>query len=273
MKLAILLISSYGIDALNACLSQFENDTDIDVYIHSDGNTLNDLNENRTYTATNVKSCEHVYVGRLFSADLLRISWYLLEKAYNSGIDYDYYIIMSDSCRFIKPLNEVKSFFENNTTTYIEAWSRYIDTCFKYADGSCKCSKGSQWITIYKSIVKIILTLKDKFEQYIKEVHDNTIICIGGAIDEFVFNQLIMNDICHFDENLIKKYNIDTYNSIRYAAWNGGDHLEILTMENFLQHKHAITSNTLICRKFDHTNPSSMELLNRLKNGSIMLPL
>ena len=81
MKHAILLISSYGINYMNNVLSQFNNDKRFDIYIHIDGQSKIDIENNKTITKSNIKYIKHLYKSKKNSIEMVDIMFKLLSIA------------------------------------------------------------------------------------------------------------------------------------------------------------------------------------------------
>ena len=92
MKHAILLLSSYGINYLNNFLSQFNNDKRFEIYIHLDGRSKTDIENNKTITKSNIKYIKHLYNSKRYSIHMVDAMLKLLIEA-NTNNDCDYYSV------------------------------------------------------------------------------------------------------------------------------------------------------------------------------------
>ena len=86
MKHAILLLSSYGIDYMNAFLSQFNNDKRFDIYIHIDGKTKSDIENNETITKSNIIYIKHLFKSKRKSTEMVDAMFELLNIANKKDI-------------------------------------------------------------------------------------------------------------------------------------------------------------------------------------------
>jgi hypothetical protein len=119
MKHAILLLSSYGISYMNNVLSQFNNDERFDIYIHLDGKTKIDIENNKTITRAKIKYIKHLFKSKKYSNEMVDCMLELLIIA-NKTDNYDYFHYFSDTCYLIKTLDEFyQFFFKNNNKSYM----------------------------------------------------------------------------------------------------------------------------------------------------------
>ena len=154
MKHAIILLASYGIDYLNNFLEQFNNDSRFDIYIHIDGKTKIDIDNNKTIINANIKYCNHSFSSERYSVEMGDATYELFFIA-NKNYDYDYYHIMSESCYFSDSLDEFYNFFViNNFNSYI---NYYKFDKFLLNNKPNGFYKGSQWMSIHKNIITVFL--------------------------------------------------------------------------------------------------------------------
>ena len=119
MKHAILLLSSYGINYMNNFLSQFNNDKRFDIYIHIDGQSKIDIENDNKITKSNIKYIKHLFKSEKYSYEMVDAMSELLIKA-NKTDNYDYFHYFSESCYLIKTLDDFYQFFiRNNNKSYM----------------------------------------------------------------------------------------------------------------------------------------------------------
>ena len=261
MKHAILLLSSYGISYMNNFLSQFNNDERFDIYIHLDGKTKIDIENNKTVTRAKIKYIKHLFKSKRYSNEMVDCMLELLIIA-NKTDNYDYFHYFSDTCYLIKTLDEFYQFFiENNNKSYM---IYYLAKYFLYKNQSFILYKGSQWMSLHSNIVHKILDNRNLFYKYKEALKNNTIKIVFGAPDEFIIQHIIVNDIC---KGRPQEYNIIN-NNLRFIRWrcnrvNCPNYLEIDNVsEDEIKN---ISKNYLVIRKIDYKKYKAIDLVNRLK--------
>ena len=264
MKHAILLLSSYGINYLNNFLVQFNNDKRFDIFIHIDGKTKIDIENNKTIINSNIKYYKNIFSATRFSLELGDVMYELLSVA-NKYYDYDYYHFMSESCYFTDSLDDFYNFFViNNLYSYI---NYYTDNLFTLNDISNYLYKGSQWMSIHKNLVNKLLLIKDKYNIYRELVKNGTILLHGGAYDEFIIQNLIITEICDR-----KPFNCKIYNhNLRFIKWyckrKNSYCPNYLNIDNVPDDEiKYIKRYSFIVRKINYTDPKAMKLIEKLKN-------
>lgn len=288
MKHAILILSSYGYDYLCNMLKQFNNDNDFEIYIHIDNKTLYDMNSmgytNDNYIDllknefNNIKLVYHKYICKRFSYNMVLGMYDLLLKSYNQSISYYHY--MSDSCYLTHSLQYFKNFFNNTEKSFIEYYEMPT-----YLYNNEIQYKGSQWMSLNKYIVEkiidndnisnIIQILRNEFiifcnnmRQHMinkKEINSNLNIT-SGAVDEFVFQYIILKDILNNDKSLIEKYICN--DNLRYINWNNcTTSPKILKYSEYNDYDiNYIKEKSLICRKIDYKNTDSLKFIQYITN-------
>ena len=212
MKHAILLLSSYGISYMNNVLSQFSNDERFDIYIHIDGKTKIDIENNKTITRAKIKYIKHLFSSKRFSTKMVDAMLELLIIAYKKD-NYDYFHYFSDSCYLIETLDDFYQFFiKNNNQSYIKY---HLEKYFLYKGKSFKLYKGSQWMSLHNNIVKKLLDNINIFHKYKEALKNKMIKLVKGAPDEFIIQHIIVNDIC---KRKPQEYNIIN-NNLRFIRW------------------------------------------------------
>lgn len=214
MKHAILLLSSYGINYMNNVLSQFNNDKRFDIFIHIDGKSKIDIENNKTITKSRIKYIKHLYKSKRFSIRMVDVMLELINIA-NKTDKYDYFHYFSDSCYLIKTLDEFYDFFiQNNNKSFMDY---FLTNAFLYKNQSFILYKGSQWMSLHSNIVNKLLDNIYLIHKY-KEAIKNKIIKIlgrSGAFDELIIQNIIVNDIC---KGKPQEYNIIN-NNLRFIRW------------------------------------------------------
>ena len=262
MKHAILLLSSYGISYMNNILSQFNNDKRFDIYIHIDGKTKIDIENNKTITRAKIKYIKHLFRAKKYSTEMVDAMFELLIIA-NKTDNYDYFHYFSDTCYLIKTLDEFYQFFiQNNNKSYI---GYHLAQYFLYKGQSFILYKGSQWMSLHYNIVHKLLDNINLFHKYKEALKNNTIKIVFGAPDEFIIQHTIVNDIC---EGKPEKYNVIN-NSLRFVRWKCKRVYcpNYLDIDNVSEEeiKYIIKNNYLIIRKIDYKKYKAIDLINRLK--------
>lgn len=262
MKHAILLLSSYGADYLNKNIEQFNNDPDIDIYIHIDDKSYNE--KDQIILSENIKYCEHLYNCPRFSFELCDVMFSLLEISYQTN-KYDYYHFFSDHCFIHTTIDNFKYFFENcNSYSYMCYWEHHFwIRPWKYEAMLLKY-KGSQWNSFHKNIVYNIIKNKDKFNEYVNNFKNETIQIVEAACDEMILQNLILIDIFHEDFDEINKHiKNDNLRKIMWALGRGDYYLKSKIHEYDIK---DIRNNSLIIRKIDYKNEDSWQFLKFLKD-------
>ena len=263
MMHAILLLSSYGINYMNNFLSQFNNDKRFEIYIHIDGRSKRDIENNKTITKSNIKYIKHLYRSKRFSIQMVDTMLQLLIIAGKKN-DYDYFHFFSDSCYLATTLEEFYQFFEqNNNKTYIDY---HLDKYFFYKNKSFTLYKGSQWMSLHRNIVHKILESLNIINNYKEAIMNKTIRMIEGAADELIFIHTIINDIC---KRKPKEFNIIN-NSLRFTRFKncGAIHCPNY-LDEFNVSKEEIKlikkNKYLVIRKINYKNYKAIDLVNILK--------
>ena len=262
MKHAILILSSYGISYLNNVLSQFNNDKRFDIYIHIDRESKIDIKKNKKLTKSKIKFIKHIFKSKKYSTEMVDVMLKLLIIA-NKKDNYDYFHYFSDSCYLIKTLDDFyQFFFQNNNKSYMEY---FLSEYFLYKNQSFILYKGSQWMSLHNNIVHKLLDNINLFYKYKEAIRNKTIKIIYGAPDEFIFQHIIVNDICKREP---QKYNIINSN-LRFIRWNYNELYcpNYLDIDNVSKEeiKTIKKNNYLIIRKINYTNFKAIDLVNRLK--------
>ena len=263
MKHAILLLSSYGISYMNNVLSQFNNDERFDIFIHIDGKTKIDIENNKTVTRAKIKYIKHLFKSKRFSKEMVDCMLELLIIA-NKTDNYDYFHYFSDSCYLIKTLDEFYQFFiENNKKSYMNyGLAKY----FLYKNQAFLLYKGSQWMSLHRNIVYKILDNRNLFHKYKKALKNKTIKLLSGAPDELIIQHIIVNDIC---KGRPQKYRVIN-NNLRFIRRRRCKRVHCpnyLEIDNVSEDeiKKISKNNYLIIRKIDYKNYKAIDLVNRLK--------
>ena len=265
MKHAILLLSSYGIDFLNNFLSQFNNDYRFDIFIHIDGKSKIDIEDKKTIIESNIKYINHLNKSKKFSVEMVDVMFELLNKASKTD-NYDYFHYFSDSCYLIKTLDEFYEFFiRNNNISYM---TYHLTRFFLCKKCPFKLFKGSQWMSLHRNIVHKLLDNINMLNMYKEGIKNKTIELLRGAPDEFIIQNLIVNDICK--GNPLKKKVIN--NNFRFIRWKNCKYNycpNYLDIDNVSQEeiKHIKKKGFLIIRKINYKNSKAVELINTLKNA------
>ena len=216
MKHAILLLSSYGINYMNNFLSQFNNDKRFDIYIHIDGQSKIDIENDKKITKSKIKYIKHLFKSEKYSSKMVDAMSELLIKA-NKTDNYDYFHYFSDSCYLIKTLDDFYQFFiRNNNKSYM---TFYLDKNFLYKNQSFILYKGSQWMSLHNSIVHKLLDKFNLIHKYKEAIKNKTIKLLLGAPDEFIIQHIIVNDIC---KGKPQEFNLIN-NNLRFIRWKGCD--------------------------------------------------
>jgi hypothetical protein len=263
MKHAILLLSSYGISYMNNVLSQFNNDKRFDIYIHIDGQSKLDINNNKTITRSNIKYIKHLFKSKNYSIQLVDVMLELLIIA-NKTDNYDYFHYFSDSCYLITTLDEFYQFFiENNNKTYI---NYHLAEYFLYRNQPFILYKGSQWMSLHSNIVYKLIDNINLFNKYKEELRNRTIKILFGAPDEFIIQHIILNDIC---KRKPQEYNV-LNNNLRFIRWKNCKAVHCpnyLDIDNVSEEeiKNISKKNILIIRKIDYKKNKAIDLVNRLR--------
>ena len=181
---------------------------------------------------------------------------------------YNYFHYFSDSCYLATSLEEFYKFFENNNNkTYI---TYFLENKILFKKNSFTLYKalykGSQWMSLHYSITHKLLDNLYLFNKYKEALMDGTIKLNGGAPDEFIFTQIILNDICKGNP---QKYDIIN-NNLRFTRWKD---CESVYCPNYLEQnnvseeeiKSIKKNNYLVIRKIDYKNFNAIDLINRLK--------
>jgi len=262
MKHAILLLSSYGISYMNNVLSQFSNDERFDIYIHIDGKTKIDIENNKTITRAKIKYIKHLFRAKRYSTEMVDTMLELLSIS-NKTDNYDYFHYFSDTCYLIKTLDEFYQFFiKNNNKSYM---NYHLAQYFLYKNKPLILYKGSQWLSLHSNIVIKLLDNVNLFHKYKEALKNNTIKILFGAPDEFIIQHIIVNDICKGKPQEYKVIN----NNLRFIRWKCKRvycpnylHIDNVSKEEI---KNIIKNNYLIIRKINYKNYKAIDLINRLK--------
>ena len=265
MKHAILILSSYGIDYLNNFLKQFNNDNRFDIYIHIDGKTKIDIDNNENIIKSNIIYYGHFFKSERFSMGMVDAMYKLLSIA-NHNYDYDYYHFMSESCYFTDSLDDFYNFFViNNLNSYVNF---YLTEKFLINDKPYILYKGSQWMSIYKNIGNKLLNISNLYNKYKEDIKEGIIKIEKGAFDEFIFQNLIIIDICNRNPKNCKVYN----NNLRFIRWHCRTKISCpnyLNIDNVSEEEiKYIKLHSFIIRKINYKDPKAIKLINKLINLS-----
>ena len=265
MKHAILVLSSYGLDYLNNFLYQFNNDSRFDIYIHLAGKSQIDFKKGKTILNSNIKYFNYIHNSTRFSVEMVDAMYDIMSIA-NSKYNYDFYHFFSESCYLVKSLDYFYNYFFNNKlNSYVY---HFLHNNFLYNNQSNLLYKGSQWMSLNHVIVKKLLKRKDLFIKYKKEIKKGIIKIINGAPDEFIFQHIIVKDIC---EGTLEKCNVKN-NNLRFIRWRNCKNEycpNSLDISNVSEEEiNYIRKNCLVIRKINYKNPKSIELINKLKSLS-----
>ena len=211
MKHAIILLASYGIDYLNSFLEQFNNDSRFDIYIHIDGKTKIDIDNNKTIINANIKYCNHSFSSERYSVEMGDATYELFFIA-NKNYDYDYYHIMSESCYFSDSLDEFYNFFViNNFNSYI---NYYKFDKFLLNNKPNGFYKGSQWMSIHKNIINKLLKISDIYNSYKEQVKN------GCFQSKTFWEELLIYSISKEIASSVKRENISREDEKRLKTKN-----------------------------------------------------
>ena len=263
MKHAILLLSSYGINYMNNFLSQFNNDKRFDIFVHIDDQSKRDVENNKTITKANIKYINFLYKSEKYSTEMVDTMFKLLNIANKTG-NYDYFHYFSDTCYLITTLEEFYNFFEkNNRKTFIDY---KLENQFQFNGIGTILYKGSQLMSLHKNIAHKLLENVKLLNIYKREYYNGTITLTAGAVDEFIFTHIIVNDIC---KRKPERYNIIN-NNLRFIKW---ENCNAEYCPNYLDQFHVSDeekelikkNNYLVIRKIDFKNANAINLVNILK--------
>ena len=262
MKHAILLLCSYGIDYLNNFVEQFHNDKRFDIFIHLDGKSKIDFDNNIEIIPSNIKYIGHLYKSKRYSFEMVDAMYELLSIAYKTD-KYDYFHFFSETCYMVKSLDDFNQFFINNN---FKSYLRYIrsNKVFhkKYSN---IFYMGSQWMSLHNNIARKLIN-KTYIYNYIKKEVKSGIIKKNinyGAPDESILHNIIISYIC--DGNT-KKCRIINNNLRCIKFLKGRSHPEFLNIDDLSKKEiNFIKSNCLIIRKINYKNLKAIELIKVLK--------
>ena len=263
MKHAILVLSSYGVDYLNNFLKQFNNDNRFDIYIHIDGKAKIDIDNNKTIIKSNIKFYGHYFECKRFSMEMGDAMYKLLSIA-NSNYEYDYYHFMSETCYFADPLDDFYNFFViNSPNSYVNF---LLSDEFLFNNKPYILYKGSQWMSIHKNIANQLSNSTNLYFKYKEDIKKGMISLGKKAFDEFIFQNLIIIDICKRKPQNCKVYN----NNLRFIRWHSRTNKSspnFLNIDNISEEEiKYIKLHSFIIRKINYKDPKAMELINKLKN-------
>ena len=263
MKHAILVLSSYGFDYLNNFLYQFNNDSRFDIYIHLAGKSQKDFKNGETILNSNIKYINNIHNSKSFSVAMVDAMYDIMSIA-NSKYNYDFYHFFSESCYLVKSLDNIYNYFFNNKlNSYVK---HFRNNDFLYNNQSNLLYKGSQWMSLNNEIVKKLLERKDLFIKYKKEIKKGIIKIINGAPDEFIFQHIIVKDIC---EEKLEKCNVKN-NNLRFIRWQNCKNEycpNSLDVSNVSEEEiNYIRKNCFVIRKINYKNPKAIELINKIKS-------
>ena len=228
-----------------------------------DGKTKNDIDNGRKIIKSNIKYRNHLYKSKRYSFEMVKVMYLLLSKS-NKKDKYKYYHFFSDSCYLVKSLDEFYNFFNGNNSYF----SFHKNNYSIYHNKSNIIYKGSQWMSLHKTIVNEVLKRKYLFSQYEEEINNGTLIIHAGAFDEHIIQNIIISDICNCNP---KKYNIEN-KSIRYIRWHNchKEHCpNYLNIDNVNEKEiNNIKNNFLIIRKIKFKDSKSRELLKKIRISS-----
>lgn len=262
MKHAILLLSSYGINYMNNVLSQFNNDKRFDIFIHIDGNTKIDIENNKTITKSRIKYIKHIYKSKRFSFRMVDAMLELINIA-NKTDEYDYFHFFSDSCYLIKTLDEFYQFFIQNINKSFMDYN--LTNHFLYKNQSFILYKSSQWMSLHRNIMHKLLDNINLIHKYKSTIKNNIIRILRGASDELIIQNIIIKDIC---KRKPQEFNIIN-NNLRFIRWRRCKKIycpNYLDIDNVSEKEiENIKKNYLVIRKIDYINYKAIDLVNRLK--------
>ena len=265
MKHAILVLSSYGLDYLNNFLYQFNNDSRFDIYIHISGKSQIDFKNGAKILNSNIKYINNIHNSTRFSIEMVDAMYDIMSIA-NSKYNYDFYHFFSESCYLVKSLDYIYNYFYNNKlNSFVE---HFIHNKFLYKNQSNLLYKGSQWMSLNHVIVKKLLKRKDLFIKYKNEIKKGIITIDYGAPDEFIFQHIIVKDIC---KEATKKCNI-IYNNLRFVRWRNCEKEycpNFLNIYNVSEEEiNYIRKKFLVIRKINYKDPKAIELIKKIKSLS-----
>ena len=262
MKHAILLLSSYGLDYLINFLDQFKNDQRYDIFIHIDGKSKLDFDNHRKIITSNIKYIGHIYEIKRCSLEMVYAMYELLFIAYNTS-KYDYFHFFSESCYFVKSLDEFYNFFNNNNFKSYIRYSKINKVLYKNVSETFIW--GSQWMSLHSNIVKKLLDNKDIYN-YIKNKNGNIKMpLIYKFPEESVLHNIIVNYIC---KGNAEKCNI-TNKNLRYIRFNGtNSHPDELNLDNVSKKEiNFIVLNCFIIRKINYKDLKALKLIKAIKES------
>ena len=263
MKHAILLLSSYGINYMNNVLSQFNNDKRFDIFIHIDGKSKIDIENNKTITKSRIKYIKHLHKSKRFSITMVYVMLELINIA-NKADKYDYFHYFSDSCYLIKTLDEFYQFFiKNNNKSFM---NYFLTNHFLYKNQAFILYKGSQWMSLHSNLVHKLLDNINLIHKYKKAIKNNIIKRLRGAFDELIIQNIIIKDIC---KRKAQECNIIN-NNLRFIRWRKCKEIycpNYLDIDNVSEKeiKNIKKNNYLAIRKINYINNKAIDLVNRLK--------
>lgn len=274
MKHAILCLASYGREALVAWLQQFPTNYNIDIYIHMDGQCVEDgvMLEELQAINPHVKFAKHALVCKRFSSNMSAAMMLLASVAVKHH--YDYYHYMSESCWMLKPwkvFNQVfanangKSFIDFQKSNKMTAWSTWFVFQNKRIDKSFY--KASQWFSMSSYIAERLTSQQsfNLFGKYVKKRSDGDIRLIRVAFDECIIQTIIIRNILDDDPQMINKYVIK--DNLRYINWEQTHSSpRVLKLSEskdpeFKYDMNYIDNYALIGRKIDYKDPDSLNFI------------
>lgn len=279
MNHAFLILSSYGIDYLKNVLNQFQQQDNIFFYIHLNGQSLIDFNDNNQCLNKykNIRYCNHYNDSKRFSFDVCFTIHFLFNTAFNDDINIDYYHLMSESCYLTVTFDKFDQFFNNaNNKSFIYCYRQDdIDKYYiKLNDIKHYIYYGYDWFSIHNNLLKIIFTQYQNQINIYHEAYLNNNFKFSGSLPENVFATIICHDIFKDNKDEMNKY--IEFISLRYQNYydygNLGCHARTLTLSEFMDEnnkyqydKDMILNKTLILRKIDYKNNDSIALIEYLK--------
>ena len=260
MKHAILLLSSYGVDYLNNFLDQFNNDKRYDIFIHIDGKSKLNFDNHREIITSNIKYIGHIYESKRYSLEMVYVMYELLFIAYNTS-KYDYFHFFSESCYFVKSLDEFYNFFINNNFKSYIRYSKINKVLYKNVSETFIW--GSQWMSLHNNIVKKLIDNKDIYNYFKNKNGNIKIPLIYHCPDESVLHKIIVNYIC---KGNAEKCNI-TNKNLRYIRFSGKSHPDELNLDNVVKKEiNFIVLNCFIIRKINYKDLKALKLIKAIKD-------
>ena len=272
MTHAFLILSAYGLDYLEKVLQQFPEQDNLYFYIHLNGKSFEQFNNDAYHSIYNVHSniryCGHHVNSERFTFEACHAINFLFETAFNDSINIDYYHLISESCYIRVPFNKFEEFFENvDCKSFMWCYQQDINEYYAIINNVKQpIYYGYDWFSFNNNLLTMLF---NDYGQYIYKYHqafNQNNIKYYGSLPENIFATIICHDIFKDNEEEMRKYII--FNSLRYQNYydygNLGNHARTLTLSEFMDKdntfnydKNKIFNETLIIRKIDYKNPDS----------------